>query len=145
MEPVLGKLKSLDAGDELGFSINPTDFRLTRNLNFNVEPCLGQAGSVVAFKSGGTTELSFHLVFDSDIDKNFEIRKLDSFLKGLNKINSDTKSVTLVEFVMGQFVFRGFTKAYLYNPCRFDSKGNATSVKIDFTLISNGDYENGKL
>jgi hypothetical protein len=90
------------------------------------------------------TELNFNLVFDSDIDKNFEIKTVDSFLKATNKINKETDSTPIVEFTMGSFTFRGYIKNYSYNPIRFDSKGNTTSIKIGMTILSNGDYENGK-
>jgi len=145
MEPVAGKLKNLESNEELVFSMNPTEYSLTRNLNYHVEPCLGQPAPLVSFQNGGTTELAFSLVYDSDVDSHVDLSKVEKFLKNLNKIYAKTKSVSALEFILGNFIFRGFVRSYQYQPRRFDQKGGATSAKVGFSLISNGDYENGKV
>lgn len=144
MEPTPGKLKNRDTGEELAFALNPTEYRLARSLEYTVEPCLGQAAPVVAYRSGGAAELGFELVFDQDAEPRGEVKKVQTFLQNLNKVQAGTKSVPLVEFTLGTFTFRGYVRQYTYRPVRFDAQGNATSARLACTVLSNGDYENGK-
>ena len=144
MESASGKLKNKDTGEELPFSLNPTEYHLTRAFTFAVEPCLGQSSPVLSFQSGMPTELSCQLIFDEDADSKLDSGKVHTFIGHLNHVNPDTKSVPLLEFSMGGFVFRGYTRSFSFHPVRFNAKGDATSSRFEFTLLSNGDYENAK-
>ena len=139
-----GKITNKDSSESLEFNLNPTSFRLNRQFDFNVEACIGQAASVVAYRSGGNTQLSFQLRFDRDTDGKCDVKGVHTFLKGLNKVDDKKKSVPVVDFSLGSFKFAGFVSTYLYQPTRFDEKAEATSVTVDLTIISNGEYETGK-
>ena len=143
MQHTLGKLTNKDGGGTLEFSLNPTDLKLSRSFEYNVEPCLGQASPLVSFKGAQPSSLSFQLKFDKDIDKKSDPKAATEFLKGLNVVKADTMSVPVVEFTLGSLNFRGYVSSYQMNASRFDDKGDAVSVSIDFTLISNGETENG--
>ena len=138
MEPTLGKLKNRDTGEELGFVINPTDYRLARTLDYTVEPCLGQAAPVVAYRSGGAAELHFELIFDKDAEPKSDLQKVQTFLNGVNKVQAGTKSVPVLEFNLGTFRFSGYARQYQYHPTRFDAQGNPTSARLALGLLSNG-------
>jgi len=144
MSAPAGKLTNKDSGEALAFSLNPTEYRLHRQFEVNVESCVGQAAPMVAYRGGGATQLSFSLRYDKDADPKCDPKKIGSFLKGLNKVDEAKKSTPLVEFTMGSFSFVGLVQSVTYLPTRFDDKADVTSAKLDFTLVSNGDYENGK-
>ncbi len=144
MQTAKGKLTNKDSGDALKFSLNPTDFRLSRNFDFHVEPCLGQNAPMVAFRSGGPSQLSFQLRFDKDVDKDCNMKTVDSFLRGLNKVDETKKSAPHLEFTLGSFRFLGYTTSLSVHTTRFDDHGEATSISIDFSMISSGEYEHGK-
>ncbi len=144
METTSGKIKNRDTGEELVFSVNPTEYHFSRNFDYNVEPCLGQAAPMVSYRSGGASELTSQLIFDQDADSKLDIKKLNTFVKNLNKISTDTKSTPLLEFSMGSFVFAGYARRLSFHGVRFDARGDVTSARLDLALVSNGDYENGK-
>ncbi|MEZ4749455.1 MAG: hypothetical protein R3B54_02155 [Bdellovibrionota bacterium] len=128
-------------GRRLCFSINPTEFVLNRSFDFQLEPQLGQASPMVAFRCGGLTHLSFDLVFDQDADKDCDLKKVEGFLSDLNKINKETRSVAPLEFSMGSFSFKGYMNGYTLQAVRFNEQGDATSLHLSATLISTGEFE----
>ncbi len=144
MQTAKGKLVNKDSGEALNFSLNPTDFRLTRHFDYHVEPCLGQHAPMVAFKSGGASQLSFNLRFDRDADKDCSIKTVHGFLRSLNKVDEDKKSIPQLEFTMGSFRFLGYPSSVSVLTTRFDDHGEATSLSIDLSLVSSGEYEHGK-
>ncbi len=137
----LGKLTHKDSGKELAFSLNPTAFRLNRAFDYEVEPRLGQPSSLISFRSGGLTQLSCDLIFDKDVDKDCDLPAVEAFTRALNKINTDTKSVSLVEFCMGQFRFSGYVLTFALQLLRFDTQGAATRAGLAIQLVSDGAYE----
>jgi len=145
VEPTAGKLKNSVSGEELPFAMNPTEYNVTRGFDYAVESCLGQPAPLVAFRSGHAAEISFHLTFDRDIDKNLDLKKVSAFLRALGKVDAATKSVPVVEFTLGSFVFRGYPRQLAFGPYRFDGQGNPTGARIDISLLSNGDYEHGRI
>ncbi|MBI4403749.1 MAG: hypothetical protein HY537_06295 [Deltaproteobacteria bacterium] len=145
MESAKGKLTNKETGNSLVFSINPSEFRLSKGFEFEVQPCLGQSAPLVSFKSGGAGTLTFQLVFDKDADSQCDLKKVTSFLKSLNTIKESTKSVPLVEFSMGSFTYLGYVAKYVADATRFNNQGDPTCVRLDVTLISNAEQEqNGK-
>ncbi len=144
MDPVLGKLKNRVSGEELPFCVNPTDYRLTRTFNFDVDSCLGQPAPVVSYREGGASELTSHLIFDTDANPNTDIQKLKNFVKNLNKIDSETRSTPVLEYVMGNFNFKGYVKSYGFHASRFNARGEVTHAVLSLALISNGEFEDGK-
>src|SRR4051812_34570432 len=100
MEASIGKLKNTEGGTELPFVLTPAEYRLSRNLDFSVEPCLGQSAPVVAYRSGGAAELALQLAFDQDADKACDVKKVHTFLRDINKVLPKTKSVPVVEFTL---------------------------------------------
>lgn len=144
-EPTAGKLKNMVTGEELPFAMNPTDYAVTRGFDYAVEPCLAQPAPLVAFRSGHAAEMAFHLVFDRDVDKNADLKKVAAFVKKLGEVDSATKSVPAIEFQLGSFVFRGYPRTLSFAPYRFDGQGNPTGAKVDVSLLSNGDYEHGRV
>lgn len=144
-EAALGKLKNLATNEELAFPMNPTEYHLSRGFDYAVEPCLGQPAPVVAYRSGHAAELSFQLLFDQDAERTADVKKLVTFVKGLGKIHAETKSVPVVEFAMGTLLFRGYPRQLVLHPYRFDAHGNATGARLEISLLSNGDYEHGRV
>ena len=144
MQTAKGKLTNKDSGEALKFSLNPTDFRLSRQFDYHVEPCLGQHAPMVAFRSGGASLLSFQLRFDKDVDKDCNMKNVDSFIRALNKVDENKKSAPHMEFTLGSFRFLGYTTSLNVHTTRFDDHGEPTSLALDLTLISSGEYEHGK-
>jgi len=144
MQTAKGKLTNKDSGDVLKFSLNPTDFRLRRHFDFQVESCLGQHAPMVAFKSGGASQLSFQLRFDKDVDKDCNMKTVDSFVRSLHKVDETKKSAPHLEFTLGSFRFHGYTTVLDVHTSRFDAQGEPVSLSIDITMISSGEYEHGK-
>jgi hypothetical protein len=143
-EPTAGKLKNTVTSEELPFSMNPAEYHLSRGFDYAVEPCLGQPAPLVAFRSGHAAELSFHLIFDRDADRNADPKKAIAFVRALGNVDAASQSVPAVEFQFGGFVFRGYPRQLSIAPYRFDAEGNPTGAKIDVSLLSNGDYEHGR-
>jgi hypothetical protein len=140
----LGKLKNIDGGKELTFSMNPTDFKLSKSYEFLSEPCQGQPAPLIAFKSGGHAHLSFELTFDSDTDKDFKVKDLRSFLDSLNVVHDKNQSVPQLEFNLGSFAFKGYATQVSLHAYRFDGASEIAGAKVAFTLVSTGEYENAK-
>lgn len=140
---VKGKLTNKDGGS-LDFAMNPTDFKLARSFEYQIEPCVGGPVSMISFRTGNVAQLSFSLLFDKDAEPECDLKKVTAFVKSLNKINEGTKSVPLVEFTLGSLTFRGYVATVGYQANRFDHQGEILSARVDFSLLSNGDYENGK-
>lgn len=138
-----GKITNKDSGDSLPFSIAPIDFKLSRHFDYAVSSCVGQSAPIVGYKAGSAAQLAFQLRFDKDVDKDFNSKDLDGFVKSLNKVDETKKSTPVVEFTMGQFLFKGFVSSYSFSANRFDSKGAITAAALDVTLISNGEFESG--
>lgn len=144
-EPTAGKLKNLVTNDELAFAMNPTDYQVTRGFDYAVEPCLGQPAPLVAFRSGFAAEMNFSLLYDRDVDKAIDLKKVTAFVRELGKVDPKTKSVPAIEFSYGGFVFRGFPRTLGFAPYRFDAEGHPTGAKLTVSLLSNGDYEHGRV
>lgn len=138
-----GKLKNLENDKELRFSMNPAEFKLSKSYDFASEPWLGKSHPCLSFRSGNLAQLTFVLIFDRDTDDKCQPKLAESFVKDLNQINENTQSVAQVEFVLGSFSFRGYVSQYSLQAYAFDSKADVRGLKIDFTLLSTGEYESG--
>jgi hypothetical protein len=91
-EPTAGKLKNTVTNEELPFSMNPAEYHLSRGFDYAVEPCLGQPAPLVAFRSGHAAELSFHLIFDRDADRNADPKKAIAFVRALGNVDAASQS-----------------------------------------------------
>jgi hypothetical protein len=141
-ETAKGKLTNKDSNEALAFSLNPSEVKMSRTFDLEVEPCLGSPSPIVSFRCGGATQLSFCIRFDKDADPGCDPAKVETFLKSLNKIKSDTRSAPKLEFTLGGLKFVGYAQTYTTTRHRFDDKGEATSLSLDLSLISTGEYEN---
>lgn len=141
-ETAKGKITNKDSNEALAFSLNPTEVKMGRTFDLQVEPCLGSPAPVVSFRCGGATQLSFSVRFDKDADSACDPAKVETFLKGLNKIKADTRSAPKIEFTLGTLKFTGFAQNYSTVRHRFDDKGEATSISLDLSILSTGEYEN---
>lgn len=141
-ENTKGKLTNKDSGESLAFSMNPTEVKMARGFDLTVEPALGQPAPIVGFRCGGATQLSFQVRFDKDADSACDPTKVETFLKSLNKIKDSTRSAPKLEFQMGKLTFKGYAQSYMCTRHRFDDKGDATSLSLDMTILSTGEYEN---
>lgn len=144
-EPTPGKLTNMVTKEELPFALNPTDYQVNRGFDYAVEPCLGQPAPLVAYRSGHAAEMSVGLLYDRDVDKNTDLKKVAAFVRALGKVDAASKSVPAVEFSYGGFVFRGYPRTIGFAPYRFDAQGNPTGAKVTVSLLSNGDYEHGRI
>jgi hypothetical protein len=140
----LGKLKNLDGGKELKFSLNPSDFKLSKSFEFHSEGCQGQSAPLVSFKSGGHATLSFDLCFDVETDSDCKMKDVRAFLESLNIVHEKNQSVPQLEFGMGTFTFKGYASQATFHALRFNATGEITMAKVSFNLISSGEYENAK-
>ncbi len=141
MEVTKGKLVNQTTKGELLFAINPSEYRIETGFDYAVEPRVGQPASVVAFRSGSPTKLSFTLILDKDADDKLNFSKVDQFLKSLHKVEDATQSVPKVQFKMGALHFTGFVRRYDLRVFRFDAKGEMSGAKVDFEVLSDGTYE----
>jgi hypothetical protein len=143
MEITRGKLTNLQSKTDLAFSINPSEVQLQQNFDYLVEPRVGKAEPVVSYKTMGPASLSFQVVFDKDADDKANVGKVQSFMKALGKVDTETRSVPGVQFKLGTMEFNGYVKSYTSRAVRFDNKGDATSVRLEVAIISDGSYEKG--
>jgi hypothetical protein len=141
-ENTKGKITNKDSGESLAFSLNPTEVRIARNFDLAIEPCVGAPSPVVAFRCGGAAVLSFQVKFDKDADNQCDPAKVETFLKALNKIKDATRSAPKIEFHLGKLTFMGFVSTFTTVRHRFDDKGDATSLSLDMSVVSTGEYEN---
>jgi len=141
-ETAKGKITNKDSGESLPFSLNPTEVKINRAFDLQSEPCLGSATPVVSFRCGGASQLSFLVRFDKDADNACDPAKVETFLKGLNKIKESTRSAPKVEFQFGSLKFVGFVSQYTSVRHRFDDKGEVTSLSLDISILSTGEFEN---
>lgn len=137
-----GKLTNKDTNESLAFSLNPTEIKMSRAFDLQIEPCLGAPAPVVSFRCGGATQLSFNIRFDKDADNSCDPTKVDTFLKSFNQIKESTRSAPKVEFQMGNLKFVGYLLAHTTTRHRFDDKCNVTCLTLDATILSSGEYEN---
>lgn len=139
METAKGKLTNKEDGQVLKFSVNPTSYQLTRAFDYAVEPKLGEGHPVVAYRSAGASQLSFHLHFDKDIDRDFNSETILKFLTALGKIHETKASTPALEFNFGSVTFTGYASQVTLQATRFDAQGNPVRLGLDLTLLSSGE------
>ncbi len=142
MEVTKGKLKNCKTGTEVVFGCNPEQYELSQNYDFAYEPQVGMPAPMVAFRCGGAAAFRVQLFFDTDMGISSEaIHSVRKFFIELNEIDSETMSVSPVEFKMGSTLFRGFVRGYRCTSTRFDPKGEVLSMRVEIELVSDGTYE----
>lgn len=140
-----GTLTNKRSGTALELIVNPSDFTLENQLSFGHQAVLGASRPIVDFQSCGPAMFNFSTAFDTDLgSKSAPMASVLTFLKEAQAADPKSLDVPTVEFKMGSFVFAGFLKSYRIQATKFDSKGEATALRLNIGLISTGLFESGE-
>jgi len=142
-----GKLDLISSTDEvigtLNFLVNPQSFLVQKTFNYDIEPLLGKADSIVSYKSANPSELSVSLSFYNETANNNAqgMAHCDvalDFLREASVIDSQVASINRVKFKMGTYLFEGYLTGYSYRPNNFTAGGSINKIIIDITIVSTG-------
>ncbi|MFN0095935.1 MAG: peptidoglycan-binding protein [Dehalococcoidia bacterium] len=90
MPPVKAKLENLVSGDSVAFQFNPTEYALTRAVNWKAANEKGANVPKQEFEGGQPTQLVLKLMFDTT-DTGEDVRKQTNKLWDLTMVDARTK------------------------------------------------------
>lgn len=160
------KIKVLDGANQklnavalLGSSgipclFNPSDFTVSRNVNYAEHNVPGLDKPLLQFVGGSADTMSFSIMFDTygagiaaqnksalasallpDPAKT-DVRTFTDPLMKISNVDSDTHAPNMVEFVWGSISFKGYVKSIEQRFTMFNMLGTPTRAVVTMELIS---------
>lgn len=142
MPLIKATLKNLDSNNELTLPMNPSDYTVVKQFQYASESVIGSAEPIVAFQAGIAKAISMNFHCDLDVEDAVKPTDVKSFLEGLEKVNSDTRSVPEVLFSWGDTIFKGYVSQYTFHASRFDNEGKIMSADVSLSLMGTRKGEN---
>lgn len=139
----LARLKWMDLGGEISLGLNPDHFTVSRQFHYDVHPILGARHPLTAFRGSDPEILQVTLPFDKDVHSDDLLAQVKKFLAQADRIHEDSKSVSRLEFRMGEFSFLGFLQKWVLIPTRFDASGKMAQANVSLEIISYGENKEG--
>ena len=119
---------------------NPNSYKITKAVEYDVEPVFGLDSPYIAYKNGGARKLSMELFFDIQspllqmAGGAIDVRMYLEMLRQMQEIDSDTHKPPKLMVTWGSMIFVGFLTQVDENYTRFSSFGLPirATVNVEF-------------
>lgn len=146
-------LKIEGKNDTVPVMFNPSEYQLSRGVNYSEKKIPGLDGSVIQFLSGENTTLDITLVFDTydppslqnkGKEGGTDVTKKTKELARLVAVNGKLHRPPTVVFTWGTLIFQGIVTKVEESYTMFLSSGMPVRAKVKLTFQSLFDVETGK-
>lgn len=131
-----GALTLKSSGKVLKFILGPSSFSITKKFNFEEIPLYGLSHPLVCFQNCGAAVIQVQAQFHQDLEPPFTPSHLFDFLKELEQIEAETRSVSTVEFAIGPIRYDCVIQKVNPKITHALEDGRPFGLDLEITLIS---------
>jgi hypothetical protein len=132
------QIKGIDASKvKIAFPFNPSEFKLSRAVNWSDDPTMEQAFGLLHFSNGQSDKLSMSFLLDTS-EASGDISKAVNELYGLSlpyEISAVLKRPSLIEFTWASFRFLGVVASVDFDFLLFDPTGAPKRATVSMQLM----------